>query len=158
MKIEIREMPAIRCLAVRHVGPFPTIGAAFGKLFQHISENKVEHGPALGFFHSDPHVIPPEELQSDAAVILPEGAQGPNLGREPHEGEFHTVEVDAAKYAVWTHTGSYEGLPGAWNNFMRAFEEGGHAGVQGKCFEIYVSEMGTVPDDQLITELYLPVA
>lgn len=158
MQIEIREMPAMRCLAVRHVGPFPTIGASFGKLFQYLSSHPVEHGPALGFFYGDPHETPPEELQSDAAVVLIEGASSPELGRDPLEGEVHTVTTEPARYAVWTHVGPYSGLPDAWNQFMRAFGEGGFGYAPGKCFEMYMNDMNEVPQDQLITELYLPIA
>ena len=158
MQIEIREVPAMRCLAIRHIGPFPTIGASFGRLFQYLSVNPVQHGPALGFFYGNPHETPPEELQSDAAVVLTDGAPSPELGREPNVGELHTITTDASRYAVWTFVGSYSGLSNAWNDFMKAFELGRYVSAPGKCFEMYMNDMNEVPEDQLITELYLPIA
>lgn len=158
MQIEIREVPAMRCLAIRHVGPFPTIGASFGKLFSHLSENPVQYGPALGFFYGSPHETAPEELQSDAAVVLTDGAPSPDLGREPNEGELHTVATDASRYAVCTFVGPYSGLSDAWNEFLKAFDRDGYVSSPGKCFEMYMNDMNEVPEDQLITGLYLPIA
>jgi DNA gyrase inhibitor GyrI len=56
------------------------------------------------------------------------------------------------------HHGSYAGLGDAWQEFMAAVATDGLAPDWSRpFFEVYVNEPGTVPDDELITELHQPV-
>jgi AraC family transcriptional regulator len=56
------------------------------------------------------------------------------------------------------HVGSYETLPNSWRQLVdKELPESGHARRAGAGLEIYRNTPGTVPPEQLVTELYVPI-
>jgi AraC family transcriptional regulator len=158
-RLRIDELPEQRLAAVRHVGPYQGIGAAFDRLGDWAQAHAdAVLGAPLAVYVDDPARVPPEALRSDAAVPVSEDVTiggAPGMG-VPGVGE---VRLAGGRYAVHRHVGPYEGLAGAWRDFM--VEVGGSGAVADPtrpCFEVYANEPGTVPDDQLVTLLHLPVA
>jgi AraC family transcriptional regulator len=67
-------------------------------------------------------------------------------------------EVPAGDYACATHVGPYSELPQAWSAFLAAIPTCGRAPVDGTSFEIYRNDCVHTAPEELITELYHPVA
>jgi AraC family transcriptional regulator len=152
MQVVIRQVPAMRVAAVRHVGPYNQIGAAFTRLNQWADQAGVPPAPRLGVFRDDPGTVAASELRSDAGIVVPEGFTTDAPG-------IQVFDIPANEYAVATHVGSYEGLGDAWGRFIGEwFPHGGREFGSGPCFEIYVKDCSQVPQEQLVTELYEPVA
>lgn len=86
----------------------------------------------------------------DAAVALPEGQACP-------DGLDETV-VPAGRYVMSVHTGPYEGLGGSWQAFAQWLPASGYAARDALCLELYRTGPGEVPDAELRTELYIPIA
>ena len=151
MEVEIRGYPARRVATVRHVGPYRDIGAAFARLAGLAGPaGLLSGGPMMGIYHDDPEVTPEDELRSDAALVVDEGASLP-------EG-LTEVRIPAGRYAVTVHVGPYAGLPEVWSRLMGRWLPGsGHRVGEGVSLEIYRNTPGQVPDDELETELLVPV-
>ncbi len=69
---------------------------------------------------------------------------------------FEELRVEGGPYAVWTYRGPFDGLPGAWGEFVGALKaEGAATELARPCFERYVDggQDGGTP----VTELYVPV-
>jgi AraC family transcriptional regulator len=154
MDVEVASLPALRVAAVRHVGPYHLIGAAFQRLGSIAGPAGLFQAPGavgIGIYHDDPRTTDPTQLRSDAGVVIGEGAEIPTGLSEQR--------VPAGRYARLRHVGSYQGLPAAWERLMGAWlPSTGHRLGTGSSFEIYRNEMGTVPDDELITDIYVSIA
>jgi len=152
MNADVVELPAMRVATVSHRGPYNQISVAFGRLGQ-LAGAAGLFGPEsamVGIYHDDPTKTPAAELRSEAALVVPANAAIPaGLG----EGS-----IPAGRHARMTHVGPYEGLGAAWSQLTGQWlTHSGHAIRDGVSFEIYRNMPGQVPNDQLITELYLPV-
>jgi len=153
MNLEIRELELTPVLALRHVGPYNEIGTAFRALFAQIEQHQVPViGPGFALYHDDPGQVAAPELRSDAAVPVP-----PSYLVAP-EG-LHLTEIPAGRYAVGLHKGPYELLGDAWNRFHG--QDMIEAGVQAResvCFERYLNDWNIVPPEELLTEIWVPIA
>ncbi|MEP6655183.1 MAG: GyrI-like domain-containing protein, partial [Myxococcales bacterium] len=154
MDVTIETLPARRLATVRHLGPYPQIAEAFhrlgtiaaaGGLYAHVD-------PAmLALYHDDPETTPRGELRSDAALVVRDDVELPSGLSE--------VTLPAGRYAKASHRGAYSGLGDAWARLMgewlprSGFRVGG-----GPSYEVYVSDPRTTATEDLVTDLYVPLA
>jgi AraC family transcriptional regulator len=131
MSTEIRELAPSKAVCITHIGPFTELGQAFRKLSVWVEENRVEGGPFLALFYSNPETTPAEELRSDAGMFVDDGFA-------LTDPDLHLVEVAGGSYAATTYIGSYDGLPAAWGAFMADGVPEGYAYRQAPPFEVYV--------------------
>jgi AraC family transcriptional regulator len=153
MNVEIKNMPAIRVAAVRHVGPYHRISEAFARLGALAGgAGLLEPKPTmLALYYDDPETTPEAELKSDAAISVPETAKLPD-GLDEHR-------LPAGRYACTLHVGAYEGLGDSWSRFMGQWlPQSGERMAQGTSFEIYLNNPTEVATAELKTELYIPLA
>lgn len=150
MEMEVQQLPSMRLACVRHVGPYWQIGAAFKQLDTWAAEHGLAPMTLVALYHDDPTAIPEAELQSDAAVVLPDGQTfTANRG-------MAITELPTGTYAMTTHVGPYSELPRAWAEFYERFQNSGRRLRQSPAMEIYGS-MKDVPAHRLVTKLYLPI-
>ncbi|MEM9487708.1 MAG: AraC family transcriptional regulator [Myxococcota bacterium] len=152
MNIEIKDMQEMRVATVRHVGPYTRISEAFGRLGE-LAGKAGLFGPEsamIGIYHDDPESTPAAELRADAALVVPSGVSLPE--------ELGEQRIPAGRYACTTHVGPYRELGDVWARFMGGWlPDSGHRLGPGECYEIYHNAPGEVPEDQLRTELYVPL-
>jgi AraC family transcriptional regulator len=152
MNVEIENMNAMRLAAVRHIGPYDTIGKAFEKLGASAGRAGLLTGQAtmIAIYHDAPESTPAGELRSDAGVVVPASAAIP-----PELGEIH---VPAGRYARTTHIGSFAKLGDTWSRLMGEWlPQSGLRVADGVSYEIYRSDMRTTPTEELRTDIYVPV-
>jgi AraC family transcriptional regulator len=154
MDVEIKQMPELRVATLRHVGPYNRISRAFERLHQ-IAGKQQLFGPdsaMLAIFHDDPETTPPSELRSDAGLVVSANASIP--------GELAEQRLPAGRYARTVHRGPYEQLGDSWSRFMGEWlrTSGQRMVEKGLAYELYRNTPADVPKDELITELYLPLA
>jgi len=150
--VEIVEMPELRVAAVRHSGPYSEISRAFGQLGQAAGAAGL-FGPGsamIAIYHDDPRTTPASELRSEAGVVIAEGLTIP-------AGLVET-RIHAGRFARTIHAGPYDELPAIWQEFQgEGLAQVGQRRRSGASFEIYRNTPGEVPDEDLVTELYIPV-
>ena len=153
MDVQKKQLAALRLATLRHVGPYNRISEAFGRLGDIAGRaGLLETKPTmLALYHDDTETTPEAELRSDAAVVIAESAAlPPGLVEQ---------RIDAGRYACTTHVGPYEALGEVWARFMGHWlPQSGERLGKGTSFEIYVNNPMEVPKQQLITELYIPLA
>ena len=153
MQVEIREMPAMRVGAVRHVGPYNQIVEAFERM-NVLAERAGLHEQAqpvmLAIYHDDPDTTPQHELRSDAALVFAPDADMPEGFTEQH--------IAGGRYASALHVGPYEQLGDAWARFMGEWlPASGQRMRDAASYEIYLNTPATAPKDQLQTEMRIPL-
>lgn len=152
MNAEIRNLPPMRLACMRHIGPYHEIGPVFERLGKWVGENQVPVEGMIGVWLDDPRSVPPEQLRSDACAIVP-----PDFTTDTEGIEIKDIEPN--EYAMASYYGSYEGLGAAWGTFTSELIPAlGRELGPGICFEKYVGDCSKVPAEELLTELYTPVA
>jgi len=153
MKTEVVDFPGSRLAAVRHIGPYHEIGAAFRKLGMTAGPMGLFAQPnAFGaaLYLDDPETVAASELNSLAGVMVPDGVP---------IGELEEARLDAGRYLKATFVGHYSGLGEAWGAvYGKYIPEGGYQLREGTCFEVYLNDCNVVAPDDLITEIYVPIA
>jgi AraC family transcriptional regulator len=153
MDVEIADLPELTVATVHHSGPYNQINRAFEKLGAIAGPAGLFGQPGvqmIGLFYDDPESTAPEQLQSDAGLVVPSGTAVPQ--------GLATTRVPAGRYAKTTHRGSYETLGDTWSRLMGEWlPASGHRLKDGPSIEIYRNTPGDVPKEQLVTELYLPL-
>lgn len=153
MDVRIQEMPELRVATVAHVGPYNQIPQAFAQLGQ-IAGPAGLFGPQsamLAIYHDDPDTTPAAELRSEAAIVVAPDAVLP--------GGLGERRIPAGRYATLTHVGPYEKLGDAWARLVGQWlPNSGHRMADGVSYEIYRNTPADAPKDQLVTELYIPLA
>lgn len=152
MDVTLETLKTLRLGALRHLGPYNQIGAAFEKLGA-IAGGSGLFGPEaamLAIYHDDPDSVEPAKLRSDACIVVSQDKALPDSLTEAH--------LPAGTYAKTVHVGAYEGLTAAWGELMGQWLPASeHRLGTGPSFEIYRNAPGQVPDSELITELYIPI-
>jgi AraC family transcriptional regulator len=84
--VEVKELPPMRMVFLRHVGPYTQVGATWGRLMAWAGRRGLL-GPnmkLIGIVHDDPDVTPPDKVRYDAAVTVNRPVQS--------EGDFGVME------------------------------------------------------------------
>jgi len=154
MQVEIREYPALRVGAVRHVGPYMQINHAFARLGELAAPARLFERPGaqmVALFYDDPDTTPAEQLRADAAVVVaPDVALPKGLTEQC---------IASGEYASTTHVGPYETLGDTWARFMGEWlPSSGRRIGDGVAYEVYHNTPMDTPKEQLRTELRLPLA
>lgn len=150
MSVEIRQVPAMRLVGVRHVGPYWEIGEAFARLGAWVQQAGLPCGAMIGVYHDDPREVPVEQLRSDACLEI-----GPDAVID--DPAVSVVELPAGDCAYLRHVGPYSGLPAAWDELIAGLAATGRTVRHACSFEIYVNDCTQVPPEEVITDLYQPV-
>lgn len=155
MNVEIQNSVAPqRVVAMRHTGPYNEIGSVFEKIAAWASENNVTMvGPALAIFHDDAESMPADQLRSDACIHV-------DSNFTTTDPKVQTIDLPGGRYAVVTHTGSYAGLGNTWSQFIGKWvpTSGERIDFERPCYEVYLNDCSVVPEEQLLTQLYEPIA
>ena len=154
MQVEIKQFPALRVGAVRHTGPYIRINEAFAKLGELAAPARLFERPGaqmVALFYDDPDTTPPDQLRSDAAVVVPREVELPTGLTEQ--------QIAAGDYATTTHIGPYEQLGDTWARFMGEWlPASGRRIGDGVSYEVYHNTPMDTPREQLRTEIRIPLA
>jgi AraC family transcriptional regulator len=146
MDVTVVNQPELRIAGIRHIGPYDQIGREFGRLGGLLKGPPPAGARMIAVFHDDPAKTPADRLRSDAALILPDGVPAPDGLIEQR--------LSAGKYARATHTGGYQGLPGAWREVREWALKNGHTPANPD-YEIYLNTPMDTREPDLRTEIYL---
>jgi AraC family transcriptional regulator len=141
-----------RAATVRHVGPYPQIGKAFGTL-EAAAERAGLLGPSavlVAIYYDSPLTTPAAALRSDAGLVIDPEAHLP--------ASLTDTLIPGGRYLHRRHVGSYDGLAAVWA-YLREQGLRDH-GVQrgpGAGYELYPNNPGNAAVNDLITDIFIPV-
>ena len=158
MDVAIKELPARRVLAMRHIGPYQSVTQVWDGLLlwarQREFLGRVE--ACIGIPYDDPAVVPADQIRYDACFGLGAGAEPALVGGD---GEVRWHEIEGGRYAVYRHVGPYSLIGEAFDRlYGQWLPKSGLTLRAAPPLEIYLNDPGKTPADQLVTELALPIA
>ncbi len=152
MDVRVEKLNPKRIAFLRHVGPYAGIGEKFQRLCAWAG-SKGAMGPdteVLGVYHDNPEVTPPEKLRSDATLTVDDGVTA--------EGDVQVGEIAGGPYAIATHKGSYAGLMESYRWLYGVWlPQSGHDPADAPCFEKYLNSPEDTAEDDLLTEIHVPL-
>ena len=153
MNVRIENLAPMRVAFMRHVGPYLAVGGTWSKLMAWAGPRGLL-GPnmkIIGIVHDDPDVTPAEKLRYDACLAVD--------GNFQPKGDIGVQEIAGGDYAVATHRGPYEKLAESYRSLYGEWlPASGREPRSAPAFEVYRnSPMNAAPED-LITDIYLPLA
>jgi len=153
MRVEVTEAPDRRLAAVPHVGAYWQIGKAFVELTERADALGLRSRPdayTVAVFYDDPDMVAEPDLRSVAGVMVPPDAD---------IGDLEETALPGGRFLRAEFIGDYVGLPEAWRAMYSTYiPDGGYELRDGVCFEVYVTEHGQVPPEEMRTDLYVPIA
>jgi AraC family transcriptional regulator len=150
--VTVRDYPALRLAAVRHIGPYMQIGAAFDRL-QAWGAARGLIGADTHFFgryFDDPKSVPPAQCRAEAGFTVAQRVAG--------DDEVSIVSVPALSAAVLRFKGpyaelerTYEWLYGSW------LPASGREPAEMPCMEEYLNDPRTLPPGEWLTDIIVPL-
>jgi len=153
MKVTIKQVESMRVAFMRHVGPYSECGATWEKFLTFPGKEGLLGGDAtfIGICHDDPEVTPPEKVRYDACVAV-----GPDF---TPQGEIGVQTIPKGEYAVMTHIGPYDKLGQSYAKLLGQWlPRSGRELRSTPCFEVYLNSPESTAPEDLITDLYAPLA
>jgi AraC family transcriptional regulator len=150
--VDIRTMPALVAIGVRHAGSYIAIGKAFARLQARLAAGHLAR-PGLrmvAIYEDDPSAVAEADLRSRACVIVEE--------RLPVEAPLEIATIAAGPYAVLRHQGPYADMKAAYRWLYGTWlVQSGREADDAPVVEEYLnSPHDTAPTD-LLTDIYLPL-
>ena len=130
-KIEIKEMPEVKVLYVRHTGQYNQIVKAYERLMKWAGSRELLNFPktkTITLYHDDPSVTEINKVRQDACITV--------SGDVKVEGEICRAIIPAAKCAVGRFQIDEKGFQKAWNTMCLWITESGYQS-DGNPYELY---------------------
>ncbi len=150
--VKIETFENLHVAYVRHVGPYQECGTAWQKLCSHPRVTAC-FGPdslAIGICYDDPDITDPEKIRMDACLTVPRDFQ-------PPEG-VSVQTIEGGEFAVARHVGSYNGLHSCYYHLYGEWlPQSGREPKSCPSLEIYRNSPEQVPEEELITDICIPL-
>lgn len=150
--IEVKEMPEMKAIYVRHIGAFNQIGEAYGKLFKWAYPRGLytpNISKSASVIHDDPSVTETDKVRQSACIIIEEDVKV--------DGEIGKLIIPAGKYAVGHFELGFADFEKAWNSMCNWFVESGYQQGDGCTYELYHNDYTTHPEQKHIVDICIPV-
>jgi AraC family transcriptional regulator len=148
----LRTTPTLRVAALRHHGPYLTVGSTFERLMAMAAGQGLlgQDVRTFGIYYDDPSVTAASALRADACLAIA-------ADRTP-AGELELREIRGGRYATVLHVGPYAELehPYKWlyGTWLAA---SGEEPADAPVVEAYLNDARVVPPTGLETEIWLPL-
>jgi AraC family transcriptional regulator len=152
MKVEIKTMKPMHVAFMRHIGPYDEVGKVWDQLLTVMGKDGYLGGNPmmLGICHDDPEVTPQAMIRYDACLAVDE--------EFVPSGEIGVQTVAGGEYAVTTHAGAYNQLGKTYAEFLGQWlPRSGRELANTPCFEVYVTDPGSTPPEESLTDIYAPL-
>jgi DNA gyrase inhibitor GyrI len=150
MELKYKSFGPQRYVAMRHIGPYPTIGSTFEKLGAWGKAAGLSPSDWAAFYYDDPTSVPPEQQRSDACI--PVAADYTN-----DDPAVSILDIPQIKVAYIVHKGHYSKLGETWGQMMSLAQEK-EVGLNWQYnFELYINDCNSLPEDEWLTEVCVSV-
>jgi AraC family transcriptional regulator len=153
MDVEVVKRPELHLASVKHVGSYMRINEAFRRLDDLVRKAGLSGRDTLlvGIYHDDPATTPEDKLRADAAITVAPHTKLP--------AGLSALVIPAGRYAHSVHRGPYAGLGQTWDHMRNAWlRQSGERLGSGMSYEVYRNTPMNAKPEDLITDLYLPLA
>ncbi|WP_027183039.1 AraC family transcriptional regulator [Desulfovibrio inopinatus] len=153
MNVDIKTLEDRLVACVRHVGPYNECEHAWRTLCDWAGPKGLLNPTTqfIGVGYDDPEVTAPEKIRYDACITVPKGV-------EP-EGKVGVMTLAGGEFAVTLHKGPYSKLAATYAELCGQWiPSSGREMASKPAYEVYLNTPDTTAPEELLTEIYLPLA
>ncbi len=153
MEVQIEHKAPMRVAFMRHVGPYSEVGATWDRLLPVLGKEGLLGGHSLfiGICHDDPEITPQAKIRYDACVTVDASFTA--------EGEIGVQVIPGGAYAHTTHFGPYHTLGETYTKLLGQWlPRSGYELRPTPCFEVYLNDPQSTDPEDLLTDIYAPLA
>jgi AraC family transcriptional regulator len=155
--VEVKDMPEVPVVYVRHIGPYKGDQELFASLFNKLMTWAGPRGllrfpetKLLVIYHDDPEITDESRLRIDACITVPADTKV--------EGEIGKSTIPAGKYAIAHFEITPDQYQDAWNAVYGGWlPTSGYQPADGPCYELYLNDPKDHPEGKHIVDIYAPV-
>lgn len=150
--VEIKEMPEMKAVYCRHIGPFHLIGQAYEKVARWAAPRGLyvpNVSKTATVTHDDPTVTDLDKIRQSACIIVTEDVKV--------EGEIGKMVIPGGKYVVGHFELGMDEFQQAWNTMCHWFTESGYQQGDGCPYELYHNDFTTHPEKKHIVDICIPI-
>lgn len=150
--VTIKNCNPITVAAVRHIGSYRECAVAFTTLCNWAREQGLygTYRQVFGISHDDPRTTPTEKLRYDACMEIPEDFIV--------TGKAQKYTIHGGRYAYCVHKGSYSKIPETFVAMLGGwFPDSGEELTNNPPLEVYLNCPSITPENELLTELRIPL-
>ncbi|UCG38539.1 MAG: GyrI-like domain-containing protein [bacterium] len=149
--VSLKDVPALTVASVSSTGPFEEVSRVFMELFRWVlfKGGKVASYP-MALFPSPPGDVPSEGVRFEACIPV-----DPSAGVKPSEG-VGVRQLEAVTVASARHHGSLADVGRTYDLILRWMGENGYEAA-GPSRELYLTNPLQTPEEDLVTEVQMPV-
>nr|WP_276562533.1 AraC family transcriptional regulator [Hoeflea prorocentri] len=149
--VEVKKAENQHLAALHHHGPYTGIGAQFQKLGAFAPQLGSNIRGVAAVYYDDPSLVAEADLKSCAGFLVADNTDLPK--------GLDDVTLKAGDYAILTYKGPYEDIRVAYDHlFGRWLPESGREPADSPCYEVYLNNPAETKPEDLLTEIYLPLA
>jgi len=149
MKVNLKKTEPMRVAVINHVGPYSQVGKLYEEIAKWLGQKQLEiAGPPFGWFYDNPEEVQAHKLRSEVGF--------PFKGEAKPESNIKIKEVPAQEVLYAIHKGPYREVGPSYAALFQYAREKGYIPL-GCPMEIYLNDPAKVPENELLTEIQLPV-
>ncbi len=154
MQVEIITKPESRYAYISHTGDYNELKDVFDELISwaHSQNIDLETSEIFSQSYDNPAPTPTDELRSEACISISSNVAV--------SGIIQAAVRRQQKYAVYTHRGSYQGIAAAYQKLLGSWLPSSNLELEiDNCpfIEHYQNDCTTIPEDEWITDLCVPL-
>lgn len=149
MKYTIEHIKNLTVYGIEHVGPYMMIGQSFMTLWDWVSKHQYKFNKGIAIYYDDPHSTLPEKCRSAACIELIETPEETDTVRR--------INILDGSYLCYRHIGPYANLESTYEKLYSWLPHSEHRIKMAPCFECYLNDPANTPENELITDIYIPI-
>lgn len=155
--VEVKEIPDISVMYIRHTGPYKKDAVLFNTLFEKLFNWGDARGLVhpdetkwLSLFHDNPDLTDDDKLRVSVCMTVPRNVE--------IDGEIGKLTIPGGRYAVGHFELNEDQYQDAWNAmFAEWLPESGYQPDDRLCFELYLSDSTNDSEKKHIVDIHMPV-
>jgi AraC family transcriptional regulator len=150
-QIEVKEMPEVKLVYMKHLGSFDQIGQVYEKLFRWAGPKGI-FGPnvkTITVYHDDPKVTEISKVRQSAGITIDRDIKV--------DGEVNLMTVPQDKYAVGRFEIGVMEFEQAWESMCVWVADNGYSNKDGDYYELYHNDHMQHPERKFILDICIPV-
>ncbi len=149
----IKDFPATSFISVRHVGSYSECNPTWEKLIKFAKENNLfmHNTRFFGIGHDNPHEV--KKCRYDACISIADDFDKTTLPKD-----FTLQNIETRKSMTAIHKGSCEAIRDLYKEFYTGEpSKQNEINLELPPIEVYLNNPNTTPEDELLTEVYVPI-
>lgn len=150
--VEVKEMPELKMVQVRHQGSYKEIGRAFEVLMKWAGPRGLLNFPKTkmaGVYYDSPRVTDESKMQSSACITTEYDVEV--------SGQISKITIPSGKFAVGRFELKVDEFEKAWNSMSLWVPENNFEIRDGHFHEIYHNDAEQHPERKWVVDICIPV-